>query len=88
MEHSEMAKRKTVNHTNQTVKGQMGTVKLINSINSNQKKLKIDITNSKGDKSIKIPHNSNKKDKPFLGTVESSTISKNKFSTRFCVSFN
>ena len=63
---------KTVIHTNQTEKGQSGTVKLINSVNSNQKKLRIDISNNKGDNPMKIPHKTiNKQDKPFLGTVVS-----------------
>ena len=75
---------KTVIHTNQTEKGQSGTVKLINSVNSNQKKLRIDISNNKGDSPMKIPHKTiNKQDKPFLGTVVSRSDSKNKFSTRF-----
>ena len=75
---------KTVIHTNQTEKGQSGTVKLINCVNSNQKKLRIDISNNKGDNPMKIPHKTiNKQDKSFLGTVVSRSDSKNKFSTRF-----
>lgn len=69
---------KTVIHTNQS-KGQSGTVKLINSVNSNQKKLRIDISINKGDNLMKIPHKTiiNKQDKPFLGTVVSRSDSKN-----------
>ena len=61
----------TVIHTNQTEKGQSGTVKLINSVNSNQKKLRIDKSINKRDNLMKIPHKTiiNKLDKPFLGTV-------------------
>ena len=46
----------TVIHTNQTEKGQSRTVKLINSENSNQKKLRIaiSINNNKGDNPMKI----------------------------------
>ena len=70
---------------NQTTKDKMGTVKLINCLKSKQKKLKIDITNTKGEKSMKILSNTikNKQEKSFLGTLESKTESKNKFSTRF-----
>ena len=67
----------TVIHTNQTEKGQSCTVKLINSENSNQKKLRIDISinNNKGDNPMKISNwTINKQDKPFLGTVVSTYL--------------
>ena len=53
---------------NQTSKDKMGTVKLINCSKSNQKKLKIDITNTKGEKSMKIPSNIIKIKQVFLDT--------------------